>query len=164
MGSSTATTVGQWAMSEEPLIHLLGDILHDDGINQVGHLVPAPIQPIRRIRDTIWSTGKDWTTAFFGAPESKNAEEMAEVKGLRMLLRYSKGLRTRWEQRGLRCEFKTIAKESMMKMRESRRSARGDFIAEAVGHRKFKDMDLADEGLMPTKTSRSYWAVRRGAA
>ncbi|GMF38619.1 unnamed protein product [Phytophthora lilii] len=126
----------------QPLIHLLGDILQDDGVNQVGHLVPAPIQPIRRIRDTIWSTGKDWTTAFFGAPESNNAEEMTEVKGLRMLLRYSKGLRTRWEQRGLRCEFKTIAKESMMKMRESRRSARGDYIAEAVGHRQFKDMDL----------------------
>ncbi|GMF36806.1 unnamed protein product [Phytophthora lilii] len=76
-------------MSEEPLIHLLGDILQDD-VNQVGHLVPAPIQPIRRIRDTIWSTGKDWTTAFFGAPESNNAEEMAEVKGLRILLRYVK--------------------------------------------------------------------------
>lgn len=129
----SAAAAGNWALSENKLMHDVGDILQTNARTTADHVVPIETQPIKRIREDMRLTGRPWTQLLFTEHDKGDKYMGPDVRELRSQLRHNKGLSTRWQTEGLKCECKGLAHGPMLKMILTRKSTRGEFMIQTFG-------------------------------
>ncbi|EEY59165.1 secreted peptide, putative, partial [Phytophthora infestans T30-4] len=156
-----AMAVGEWSMSSNELKTKCGHVLRQDATNEDTHITPIRKRYSKSVTEDMWSTGQPLVTTWFGPEEVPASDEVPTEQELRKLLRHRNGLKTRWGNQGLRCEFIDLANGPMEKMRRHRRLTRGDYIHHAVGNLGIREIQWRD-ALGTIKPGSAYRSLLNG--
>ncbi|GMF21501.1 unnamed protein product [Phytophthora fragariaefolia] len=108
----SASMVGTWALTQNEQLQRLGDILQTRGTGSADWLVPMKGTPKQETLDTIWATGSPWVELQLHEGQGHAHENGEELMEIRVALRASKGVTTRWTSAGLHrgeCRVDAIA-------------------------------------------------------
>ncbi|KAG3002842.1 hypothetical protein PC120_g19491 [Phytophthora cactorum] len=124
--------VGKWALAENPLTQMIGDILQlPHGLHNCA-LVPRHCKIPCKLRKSIWETGRPWTELHWAQDNPHDEEQEGAEQSLRRLLKLRYGLRTTWQADGLSCNFNSRLKEQFQDWTRKRTANRGKFSYRAV--------------------------------
>ncbi|KAG3015647.1 hypothetical protein JG687_00015926 [Phytophthora cactorum] len=149
-----AHTVGKWALAENPLTQMIGDILQLPHGLQKRALVPRHCKIPCKLRKSIWETGRPWTGLHWAQDNSHDEEQEGAEQSLRRLLKLRHGLGTTWQADGLSCNFNSRLKEQFQDRKRKRTANRGNFSYRAV-----LELPLQAIRLRTATGDRASWAI-----
>ncbi|KAG3072864.1 hypothetical protein PI125_g22403 [Phytophthora idaei] len=104
-----AMTVGGWALTTKPLQRATARIMQGLAGETNAHLTLSSMEYTAKVHKDLWNTEKPAVLELFErrplSTSSDEASDDSREATLRQLLRHSNGLKTKWEQNGMRCEF-----------------------------------------------------------
>lgn len=140
----SASTVGEWALSEKHMVHIAGEILQSHGLHKAEHVMPAENKPKLGKREDLWATGRPWTELHFSNTTATGGSNSSDAQGVRRKLRHNNGLSTTWQTDGLVCKFRALALGPMTVITNKRHEVRGDFRYSAFGRVPLATIELWD--------------------